>query len=173
MLKELISSFRGFPMKTKLGLLVVVMMVLVGLLLINQGGLVMSQEKTSAPKGSSLGVTDGQLAPCKDSPNCVSSQAEGKHYLEAFDYQDLASDQQKLIEIIDAMPNSELVVQEEDYIRAEFSTKFFGFVDDVEFYFSQSDKKIHFRSAARSGYWDLGVNKRRIEEIREKFVASN
>jgi uncharacterized protein (DUF1499 family) len=40
------------------------------------------------------------------------------------------------------------------------------FVDDVEFVFDDESKTIHFRSASRTGYGDLGVNRRRMEQVR-------
>ena len=70
------------------------------------------------------------------------------------------------------MKQSKIVVVEDNYIRAEFVSKIFRFVDDVEFYFP--DKKseellIHVRSASRVGYSDLCVNRKRIEQIRRKL----
>jgi uncharacterized protein (DUF1499 family) len=50
----------------------------------------------------------------------------------------------------------------------EFRTSL-GFVDDVEFYVDGSQKVIHLRSASRVGYWDLGVNRKRMESIRTEF----
>jgi uncharacterized protein (DUF1499 family) len=41
-----------------------------------------------------------------------------------------------------------------------------GFVDDLEFYFPREESVIHLRSAARLGESDLGVNRRRLEQIR-------
>jgi uncharacterized protein (DUF1499 family) len=39
-------------------------------------------------------------------------------------------------------------------------------VDDVEFVFDDEAKTIHFRSASRTGYGDLGVNRARMEQVR-------
>jgi uncharacterized protein (DUF1499 family) len=36
----------------------------------------------------------------------------------------------------------------------------------VEFLFDDEAKTIHFRSGSRTGYGDLGVNRKRMEEIR-------
>ena len=130
----------------------------------------MKNEKTSAPQGSSLGVKNGKLAPCKSSPNCVSSQAKDKHYLSPISYQNLNQARQTILTLLEELPNSEIVEKKEHYIRAEVKSNFFNFIDDVEFYFSEQEKKIHFRSAARSGYWDLGVNKRRMKKIRNEFA---
>jgi uncharacterized protein (DUF1499 family) len=55
-----------------------------------------------------------------------------------------------------------------EYFHLEFGTVL-GFVDDVEFFADESQKVIHLRSASRVGYWDLGVNRRRIESIRAEF----
>jgi uncharacterized protein (DUF1499 family) len=44
-----------------------------------------------------------------------------------------------------------------------------GFVDDVQFLIDESPRVIHVRSASRDGYWDLGVNRRRIETIRAEY----
>jgi len=53
-------------------------------------------------------------------------------------------------------------------VRAEFRSRL-GFVDDVEFRIDEAAGVIHVRSASRTGYWDLGVNRRRVEAIREAF----
>jgi uncharacterized protein (DUF1499 family) len=36
----------------------------------------------------------------------------------------------------------------------------------VEFVFDDEAKTIHFRSASRTGYGDLGVNRARMEQVR-------
>ena len=45
------------------------------------------------------------------------------------------------------------------------------FVDDVEFFVDAQQKVIHFRSASRVGYSDLGANRKRMETIRRAFLA--
>ncbi len=47
----------------------------------------------------------------------------------------------------------------------------FGFIDDVEFYLLESENLIHYRSAARSGRSDLGVNRARMDRLIERFLA--
>ncbi len=49
----------------------------------------------------------------------------------------------------------------------EFKSQLMGYVDDVEFYFD--GKAIQVRSASRLGKSDLGVNRKRIEDIRAKL----
>jgi uncharacterized protein (DUF1499 family) len=67
------------------------------------------------------------------------------------------------------MPRTDIVTLEEDYIHAECRSRIFGFVDDVEFWFDGANGVIHFRSASRMGYSDLGVNRKRMERIRKEF----
>ena len=61
------------------------------------------------------------------------------------------------------------VTVEDNYLHFEFRSAFFGFVDDVEFLIDPEDHIIHFRSASRAGYSDLGVNRRRMEQLRKAF----
>ena len=120
-----------------------------------------------------LGITDGKLLPCPDSPNCVSSQSKDKrHFIEPVRYE---GDQQwardRLIAVIKGMRRSKIETVRVDYIHAELTSAIFRFVDDVEFYFDDNTKTMHIRSAARIGYSDFGVNRRRLEEIRSLFMA--
>jgi len=64
-----------------------------------------------------------------------------------------------------------LVTVEPAYIHATFTSRLFRFVDDVEFYFPD-EPVLHVRSASRVGYSDLGADRRRIEDIRNRFAAS-
>ena len=55
------------------------------------------------------------------------------------------------------------------YLHAEFRSKWFRFVDDLECIYDEAERKIDVRSAARLGYSDFGVNKKRIDELRKLF----
>ncbi len=127
-----------------------------------------------APPGApGLGVLDGKLKPCPGSPNCVSSQStEARHAMEAIPYAtSLREAREKLRRIIEGMERTNVVTEREDYLHAEFRSALFRFVDDVEFYLDDARKLIHFRSASRAGYYDFGVNRRRMESIRKQFLA--
>ena len=81
----------------------------------------------------------------------------------------LSDARQKLIEVLKNTKRLILVKNEADYIQAEFRSLMFGFVDDVEFYFPPDEKIIHVRSASRTGYYDFGVNRRRVERLRNEL----
>jgi uncharacterized protein (DUF1499 family) len=115
-----------------------------------------------------------RISPCPDSPNCVSSQSnDSAHFIEPLRYTgNLADARQKLIELLENSKRTRLISVETDYIHAEFRSLIFNFVDDVEFYFSSEDRIIHVRSASRTGYYDFGVNRRRVERLRLTFEHS-
>jgi uncharacterized protein (DUF1499 family) len=123
-----------------------------------------------------LGVIDEQLMPCPETPNCVSSQATDKeHFIEPIAFTGTREDaQERLLQILKGSERSKISVVQENYIRVEFTSALFRFVDDVEFYLPRSESGkiiIHARSASRIGYSDLGANRSRIEKIRTKFNA--
>ena len=122
----------------------------------------------SGPRPQNLGVTDGTLLSCPASPNCVSSfAADSKHRIAPLKYS--ASKEQILLQLKAAVANmggARVVSEEGNYLRAEFTSKLFRFVDDAEFLLDDETKTLHFRSASRLGYSDMGVNRRRIETIK-------
>jgi uncharacterized protein (DUF1499 family) len=117
---------------------------------------------------ASIGVYDGKLSPCPDSPNCVSSMSEVE---EAFILPlDVQGDRGEVMNMLKGILNDyggvEVLSERDDYLHAGFRSKVFGFVDDVEFYFPEGSSQLHVRSASRLGYWDAGANRKRIEKIR-------
>ena len=125
----------------------------------------------SGTRPSSLGVHDGTLAPCPESPNCVSTFASDKtHAIKPLSYSGTSINaKQKLIRVIDSFPRTRIISDTGTYLDVEFTSFLWRFVDDVEFVFDDSAKTIQFRSASRLGYGDMGVNRKRMETIRAKF----
>lgn len=119
-----------------------------------------------------LGVVDGHLAGCPASPNCVVSQgADEEHAIAPIAYSgDRVAARANLIDIIGVVPRTQIVSQSDDYILAESESRLMGFVDDTEFYLPEGENVIQVRAAARMGESDLGVNRRRIEQIRLAFA---
>lgn len=123
--------------------------------------------------GSTFDRQQKRFAPCPDSPNCVSTQApstDNTHAIVPIAYTgEREAAQQRLLAVIQAMPDATIITAEREYIYVEFRSRLLRFVDDVEFYLDDTAKLIHFRSASRLGRGDLGVNRRRMEEIRRRF----
>jgi uncharacterized protein (DUF1499 family) len=120
-----------------------------------------------------VGMQSERLKPCPESPNCVVSQypEDDNHFIEPWSYTvSHKRARQKLIAILKETHKVNFLKQEETYLHTTFTIPVFGFVDDVEFYLPKNQKIIHFRSASRVGYSDLGVNKRRIKNIRQELL---
>jgi uncharacterized protein (DUF1499 family) len=117
---------------------------------------------------SSLGVDNGHLSSCPASDNCVVSQnADAKHAIDPIPYHvDRNAAREILLKVIGVIPRTEIVEQTDNYIHALSKSRIFQFVDDVEFYLPPNESVIHLRSASRVGESDLGVNRRRAEQIR-------
>ena len=115
-----------------------------------------------------LNETANRLRPCPSSPNCVSTQAQDEgHAIAPILYRkSRAEAKEALKEIVHSLPRTKLVVEDESYLHYEFTSLLLRFVDDVEFLFDDASKTIHFRSASRTGYGDLGVNRTRMEQVR-------
>ncbi len=124
---------------------------------------------------SQTGIPGGEFLPCPDSPNCVSSMAEDKsHFIEPLKYEGMSGEDafQRILTILEAEPRCRVITAEEDspaYIHAEYRSRIFRFVDDVEFLLVPKDQLIHVKSASRLGYSDMGVNRKRVEHLRAKI----
>lgn len=120
------------------------------------------------------GIHNGRLADCPVKPNCVGSQAADKdHALSPFMYQgEKKAAVNRLKKIIVSLENMTIVTETGNYLHIECKSAIMGFVDDLEFYFPD-EKLIHVRSASRIGYSDFGVNRKRVEKLRELFAAES
>ncbi|MDA0687292.1 MAG: DUF1499 domain-containing protein [Proteobacteria bacterium] len=115
-----------------------------------------------------IGVQNGRLTPCPDSPNCVSSFATDEtHAIEP-----LAASLADVERILLGFDDTNIVSSEGDYLYAEFTTRIMGYVDDVEFLYDRNNGVTHVRSASRLGYSDLGANRNRIERIRSELQSN-
>jgi uncharacterized protein (DUF1499 family) len=119
------------------------------------------------PEG--LGVKSGRLAACPSSPNCASSDDAGAHGVAPFHLAVLPADAWSIVlAAVTALPRSKIITQTDDYLRVECSSAIFGFVDDLELHLRPQENAIAVRSAARLGYSDFGVNRRRVENLRNE-----
>src|SRR5208283_1802069 len=89
----------------------------------------------SGVRPNNLGIKNGELAPCPNSPNCVSTKAQDKkHAIPPIRYTTSRQETMaKLIAIIRSMPRTNIVETTDDYLQVEFTSAVFRFVDDVEF----------------------------------------
>lgn len=145
--------------------------------------LLFAESKPADTLRASSSRLEAPLRPCPKSPNCVNSlyKEDQKHYIKAIktrapqnpdntieDAETVThQNRDHLLEVLNTLEKVKVVQVGDNYIKAEFSSKVFSFVDDVEFLILP--EKIEVRSASRTGYHDMGANRRRIEKIRNLF----
>jgi uncharacterized protein (DUF1499 family) len=127
-----------------------------------------------ARRPDDLGPREGRLAPCPATPNCVCScAAEGDdHAIAPLTFEGSPEEAWKRLgEVLAEQPRMAVVSETPTYRHVECTSRVFRFVDDLELLLDREAKKIHVRSASRAGRSDLGVNRRRVEAIRQAFEA--
>lgn len=122
---------------------------------------------------SNLGVSEAGLAPCPSSPNCVSSDAtDAAHRVTPLRLAAPPAEAFRTVrELVSRQPRTRIVEERSDYLHAECRSALFGFVDDLELHLRSDDGVIAVRSASRLGYSDLGVNRRRVERLRDTLLS--
>jgi len=126
-----------------------------------------------------LGVRDGRLRAPSKTPNSVSSQANlwPQHPMQ--DDARIAplaprgsgpETVARIRRIVEAMPGAKVVQARDDYLYVQFSTRWMKFVDDAEFWFDPAAGVVQLRSASRVGRKDFGVNRARVESIRQALA---
>ena len=100
---------------------------------------------------------------CPNRPNCISSQASDadRRVAPLNDGGDVNDALSRLGGIVKAMPGGAVLSVDERSLQATFTSRWFGFIDDIEFV-TTGDGTIHVRSASRAGYYDFGVNRTRV-----------
>ncbi|NDV20142.1 DUF1499 domain-containing protein [Pseudodesulfovibrio sp. JC047] len=118
-----------------------------------------------------LGMRDGLFAPCGTSQECLSSQANDAHHAIA----PIVTTKTPEIVMVDlgnaieSIFGGTVLLVEGKYLRAEFKNSFFRTVDDAEFYYDEPAGEIQIHILSRSGWFDFGNNRDRIEEIRRQM----
>lgn len=122
-----------------------------------------------APPPDDLGPRNGTLAPCPTTPNCVHTgfrHPDGTRGI-FLTYDPSPADlMARLRAVVESMPRTTVLDESERYIHAEARSRVFRFVDDLEL-FVAPDRELIVRSASRLGRRDFGVNRRRVERLRE------
>ncbi len=112
-----------------------------------------------------------RLPPCKDTPNCVSTQATDKlHYIAPFKISgDAKTAWLTLRDAIKAHDRMVITHETEDSLHAEATSLVLSFVDDIDAFLDLEAGVIQIRSSSRIGHSDFGVNRKRIESFRQQL----
>ena len=121
---------------------------------------------------TNLGVKASRLAPCPSSPNCVSSDAaDSTQAIAAFSLAIPSRDAWRAVRgSVESLPRTKIISETADYLHAECTSAVFRFVDDLELHLRTAEGVVAVRSASRLGYSDVGVNRRRIEDLRALLI---
>ena len=127
-----------------------------------------------------LGVREGRLKAPSDTPNSVSSQAglypgHPQAGYAAIEPLRLAGTPEQALaraaRVLATWPRLRVVTQAGTYLHAEHQTAWLRFTDDLELYAVPAEAAgqslLHVRSASRLGRRDFGVNRERVEALRQ------
>tara|TARA_Y100000589_G_scaffold34094_1_gene28507 strand:- start:2141 stop:2557 length:417 start_codon:yes stop_codon:yes gene_type:complete len=98
---------------------------------------------------------------CKFNTNCIIQRWEVKDTEKAF---------YDLIDILENTPRLKIIEKDNKYVHALVKSRIMKYIDDLEVKFSPEEGTIQIKSASRSGIYDLGVNKRRVETIHFRLI---
>lgn len=118
-------------------------------------------------KGEAPGLRNGRLKEPGSKPNTVCSETDTQS--------ERAVDPIKgtLADVADAIEatGGTITSRSDEYLSATYMSRLFKFVDDVEV--RQDGNVCQIRSGSRVGYSDRGVNRRRVEMIRQSVQSKD
>lgn len=129
----------------------------------------------SAGRPNYLGLFDGRFVACPESPNCISSFAavdDAEHYFPPWaTSDDPQQDWQQLLQLIKAESRLSIIEHDGAYLYVEARTPIMRYVDDLQWYLDEKQRRIYVYSASRLGYSDLGKNRSRMERLKSLWQA--
>lgn len=136
--------------------------------------LILLSSCSSVPPTEQLGLLSNRLHPCPDSPNCISSsETDPDQQVLPFKLQiEATAAWATIVETVTALPRTRIVSVTDNYLHAECRSAVFGFVDDLELHLLPEQQQVSIRSAARLGYYDFGINRKRVNELRSKLSST-
>jgi uncharacterized protein (DUF1499 family) len=118
-------------------------------------------------------LVSGSLRPCPQTPNCVSSEVlDGSKKISPFRYSLAAETAWAKLKTDIETTGGKVLLQEQNYMWATYTSRLFRFVDDMEFRMLPEEKIIHVRSGSRVGKSDIGVNRKNVEKLRKQFTST-
>jgi|8_EtaG_2_1085327.scaffolds.fasta_scaffold01580_5 uncharacterized protein (DUF1499 family) len=126
---------------------------------------IISCNNSIKPINSELKIPENTLAPCPESPNCFRTTQALKAAPETVQQAFLKS-----LSLNNAEKIEEVNISDKKLINAVFKIPIFGWLDDVVIHVDSNSSNaditfVHIKSSSREGYYDLGVNKRRVNKI--------
>lgn len=109
---------------------------------------------------------------CSSKPNCVSTQELRSDYQVApFELISESTTINDIEQVALTLKRTKTVNKTDERLHLESTSLVFRFVDDL--HIVKQGSQLQVRSKSRVGYSDFGVNKNRVEALREKLIAAN
>ena len=121
--------------------------------------------------GKPPGLSDDRLALCPKTPNCLCSEhgTEEKAFTSPLQVDTNSHTVMDDVQSIVLEMGGEVISSGPLYLAVTFSSRVFGLVDDFEIRWVPESGLLHIRSASRTGYSDLGVNRKRVKEFKARY----
>lgn len=103
------------------------------------------------------------LQPCVQISHCVR---------EEFDVENINQPFEVIKQIIIKTPRTVVVENDGDYLHAEVTSRIMKYIDDLEVSYLPENNKIVIRSESRVGEGDFGVNRKRVELLKNQLLNS-
>ena len=109
----------------------------------------------------SLAIENNILGACSNPNNCV---------FESWKVNNVDKSFKELIEILKNTPRVQIININEDYLHALVTSRMMKFIDDIEIKKFEKNNILEVKSKSRTGFYDLGVNKRRINTLHFRLI---
>jgi len=106
-------------------------------------------------------INNNILDTCSNPNNCV---------FESWKVSNVDKSFKELIEILKNTPRVKIININEDYLHALATSRIMKFIDDIEIKKSEKNNILEVKSKSRTGFYDLGVNKRRIKTLHFRLI---
>ena len=104
-----------------------------------------------------------ELKPCVQISHCVREELDIDNIVEPFE---------EIKQIIENTPRTKIIEKDGDYLHAEVTSRIMKYIDDLEVSYIPDNKIIIIRSESRVGEGDFGVNKKRVDLIRNNLFEN-
>ena len=98
---------------------------------------------------------------CTNQNNCV---------LESWKVPNVNQSFAELIDILNNTPRIEIINIKDDYLHALATSRVMKYIDDIEIKKFEKDNILKVKSKSRSGFYDLGVNNRRVKTLHFRLI---
>tara|TARA_B100000963_G_scaffold158521_1_gene137938 strand:- start:110 stop:556 length:447 start_codon:yes stop_codon:yes gene_type:complete len=106
-------------------------------------------------------IDNNNLVACSNPNNCVFESWKVTNADDSF---------KELIDILTNTPRIKIINIKEDYLHALATSRVMKFIDDIEIQKSEKGNILRVKSKSRNGFYDLGVNKRRIDTLHFRLI---